>query len=273
MIRQNMPAPKRADDLGAAPVAVDADLEMDRARAELWQAIDEIALDLEPVGFTPSPPPAADVWSWIRSMTRIATIIDIGANSGDYAEFLDSFFRPKMIYAFEPLASCQAPLRELAGRLPHLEVMQLALADEAGEATFWENDYGPSSSLLHVSDLHKRAFPHTSSESRSTVRLARLDDVLDVARLERDILIKIDVQGVEDRVIRGGRAIFSAAAMVLIEMSFVPMYDRQPVFHDIHVLLDSCGLKLVGMKNQIVDAATGQPLFAHCFYGRTSVET
>jgi hypothetical protein len=102
--------------------------------------------------------------------------------------------------------------------------------------------------------------------------VARLDDVLDVNALKGDILIKIDVQGVEDRVIRGGRAIFSTAALVLVEMSFVHMYEQQPIFDEINDLLRECGLQLAGVKNQIEDPATGQPLFVHCFYRRVPTE-
>jgi FkbM family methyltransferase len=236
--------------------------------ADLWKDLDDIIVHAEPVRYSPQPAPTKDVWVWLRATARIGTVIDIGANTGDYAEFLDGFFKPRAIYAFEPLASCQPRLAALAEKIPHLRVFQVALAETEGEETFWENDYGPSSSLLHVSDMHKRAFPHTASESHSRVKLARLDDVLDVSSLDRDIFIKIDVQGVEDRVIRGGQAIFSAAEIVLIEMSFAAMYDSQPMFEEIHDLLFACGLRFVGMKNQTEDPETGQPLFVHCFYRR-----
>lgn len=209
-----------------------------------------------------------DIWTWIRTSTSVKTVIDIGANTGDYSEYFDSVFHPSAIYAFEPLASCQPRLRALAERLPALRVFQMALADTAGEETFFENAYGPASSLLPVSDVSKAAFPQTQQESATIVPVARLDDVLDVAALEREIFVKMDVQGVEDRVIRGGRAVFSAAQLVLVELSFVPMYDRQPLFEEVHELLVGCGLRLAGFKNQIDHPTTGQPLFAHCFYRR-----
>lgn len=212
--------------------------------------------------------PAWDVWTWIRRTSNIHTIIDIGANEGSYVAYLDEFFKPAAIHAFEPLASCQPKLAALRETIPQLTVHQVALADQAGQETFFENAYGPASSLRRVSDLSKNAFPETERESATTVPVARLDDVLDLDSLERDILIKIDVQGVEDRVIRGGRAIFSAATVVLVEMSFTEMYDGQPLFEEVHRLLEDCGLRLAGFKNQIDSVETGQPLFAHCFYRR-----
>ena len=101
-----------------------------------------------------------------------------------------------------------------------------------------------------------------------TVTVARLDDILPADSIEPDVMIKIDVQGAEDRVIRGGRAVFSRASIVLIEMSFVPFYEGQPLFEEVHRLLVDCGLRLAGIKNQINDPASGRPLFAHCLYHR-----
>jgi len=212
--------------------------------------------------------PAWDVWTWIQNTSNVRTVIDIGANTGSYGQHLNSLFKPTAIHAFEPLPSCQQKLAALSETIQHLTVHRLALADWPGEETFFENEYGPASSLLRVSDLSKSAFPETERESATTVSVARLDDVLDAASLEHDILIKIDVQGVEDRVIRGGRAVFSAAKLVLIEMSFTPMYEHQPLFEEVHGLLEDCGLRLAGFKNQIDSVETGQPLFAHCFYRR-----
>jgi FkbM family methyltransferase len=212
--------------------------------------------------------PTWDVWTWIRDTSNVKTVIDIGANTGSYVEYLNGFFKPAAIHAFEPQAACQPKLAALQATIPSLTVHQLALADEAGQETFYENEYGPASSLLHVSELSKQAFPETEHERATVVPVARLDDVLDAATLERDVLIKIDVQGVEDRVIRGGRDVFSAAKIVLIEMSFTPMYDSQPLFEEVHTLLEACGLRLAGFKNQIDSVETGQPLFAHCFYRR-----
>lgn len=208
------------------------------------------------------------IWGWLRETTHVRTYIDIGASTGLYVTYVNDLFRPAAIHAFEPLPEARATLAALGARIPGLVVHPLALADAPGERTFFENEYGPASSLLRVSGHAKRAFPTAQRERPTTVPVARLDDVLDPAALEPDILVKIDVQGAEDQVIRGGRAVFSAAKLVLVEMSFVPMYEGQPLFGEVHRLLEACGLALAGFKNQIVSAETGQPLFAHCFYRR-----
>ena len=212
--------------------------------------------------------PVWDIWDWLRATADVRTVVDIGANDGAYSEYLHGFFTPAVIHAIEPLPACQEKLRARQRRMPGLQIHDVALDERAGEATFFSNSYAPASSLLRLSRLSKQAFPETERESPTSVRLARLDDVLDADRLERDVLIKIDVQGVEDRVIRGGQRVFAAARFVLIEMSFVAMYEGQPLFDEVHALLAELGLRLAGFKDQIDDPETGQPLFAHCLYHR-----
>ncbi len=214
--------------------------------------------------------PTWDVWDWVAAQAQIRTIIDIGANDGEYGAYLHEFFAARTVHAFEPLASSRAKLDALRGRIPDLRVHTVALSDEVGQAIFHENAFGPASSLLQISDEARRAFPETESAVAVTVPLARLDDILSVDTLEPDIFIKIDVQGAEDRVIRGGQAVFSAASVVLIEMSFAPFYVGQPLFDDVHRQLTTCGLHFAGFKNQINDPSNGRPLFAHCLYLRQS---
>lgn len=213
-------------------------------------------------------PPIPDLWDWIQTTVDVRTIIDIGANDGAFATYLAEYFCPDAVHVFEPLAECVQVLETLRERIPNLTIHPMALDEYAGTGSFFRNAYSPASSLLPVGPASQRAFPDAETVAMDTVPLARLDDILPPESLERDILIKIDVQGAEDRVIRGGRAVFSAARYVLVEMSFVPMYEGQPLFEEVHRLLEGCGLRLAGFKNQIDEPRTGQPLFAHCLYHR-----
>jgi FkbM family methyltransferase len=248
--------------------------EVKTARRWVRSGLNRLGYDIRRLGREPSAAAdvaaASDVLGWLSTTQTIATVIDIGANTGDFGEFLSSILRPHRVYAFEPLPACLPALRAKARTLPGLTVFDVALSDQAGEATFFINSYHPSSSLLRVGEISREEFPHTAGETPIRVRLARLDDMLDVAKLERDIFIKIDVQGVEDRVIRGGGRVFGAASSVLVEMSFVPMYDGQPLFEEIHDLLVGLGLRFAGIRNQVSSTTTSQPLFAHCLYVRAT---
>jgi len=215
------------------------------------------------------PAPAPTVWDWMRETLGIRTVVDVGAHTGEFAEFLVDWFRPAVTYAFEPQPSCQAALRARSAALPNFHVFDVALSDRDGTATLFQNPYGPATSLRATTPLSAREFPQTAGSATPVeVRLARLDDVLEVAALPPEVLVKIDVQGVEDQVIRGGRTVLSRARCVVIEMSFVALYEGQPLFEEIHDLLVPLGYRFAGLRNHIDSLRSGQPLFAHCVYLR-----
>jgi hypothetical protein len=105
-------------------------------------------------------------------------------------------------------------------------------------------------------DLHKEMFPHANGHTIEKVTLRRLDDVVKELDIEENILIKIDVQGYEDRVIAGGRKIFSMAKTIIAETGFEELYTGQPLFDDIYNIMIQMGFSFKGswgpmMKNQI----------------------
>lgn len=208
-----------------------------------------------------------DMWTWLRSSGGIRTIVDIGANNGDFAEYLASYFDARRTLAIEPLPSLTAKIRDRSKTIRNLTVFECALADYDGRTTLFENAYAPASSLLQVSRLSMQEFPQTAGLQKEIgVEVHRLDDLIDPNELEESVLIKVDVQGLEDKVIRGGERTFRAAKFVLIEMSCVAMYDGQPLFEEVHELLAGMGFRFAGIKNQVDSPKTGQPLFMHCLY-------
>src|SRR5947207_1484013 len=126
-----------------------------RLRKLLQRRLRRYGYSLVPAAARGAGAPGWDVWSWIRDTSHIRTVIDIGANTGSYVAYLNELFAPTAIHAFEPQADCQPTLEALRATIPRLTIHQLALADEAGQQTFFQNEYGPASSLLRVSDLSK----------------------------------------------------------------------------------------------------------------------
>ena len=210
-----------------------------------------------------------ELWTWLRQTYSIKTVIDVGANDGKFARFLARNFNAEETYVFEPLTSYIPALESQSSSIPNLKIFNVALSDYQGNERFYQNSYSPSSSLLRVSDIHKKEFPHTAGETETIVKVSRLDDLVNKENLKQDIFIKIDAQGVEEKVIKGGEKVFSLAKCVLVEMSFVLMFEKQPLFEEVHLLLVDLGYRFAGIKNQII-SSEGQPLFAHCLYLRSS---
>ena len=181
----------------------------------------------------------------------VRTVIDVGANCGQFAHYIRGIFPQARIYCFEPLPGPFQELSSWAEQQGQGEVtaFNFALGNRAGMTEmFFHVDHSPSSSLLESTDLNAREFPQTKRKEKVFVKLAILDDVYHelTAELEDDILIKLDVQGYEDRVIRGGKNIFERAKCCIVEVSLDSLYFSQANFKDICLMLDDLQFRYAG---------------------------
>jgi hypothetical protein len=86
--------------------------------------------------------------------------------------------------------------------------------------------------------------------STTEVQLKRLDECVDVNSLPRPILLKVDVQGGELGVFQGCDQL-AEIDFIYVELSFVELYEGQPLFDDVSAYLISRGFVLVGVFNQV----------------------
>src|SRR5262245_58414070 len=82
------------------------------------------------------------------------TIIDIGANKGQFTVAARNLLRPSVVHSFEPLPDAAGALRRNCARYPEVRVYELALGAESGTATMHVNSHSQSSSLLPIGERH-----------------------------------------------------------------------------------------------------------------------
>lgn len=147
---------------------------------------------------------AAQKELWLKNI-GVKTILDIGANTGQFATSIHQIFPEAMLYSFEPLLNCYEELVTNLKDVSRFQAFNLALGDLSGEVEMYHNKYSPSSSLLNMKELHKDSFPWTQEVQIQKVNIVRLDDLADDLEIYSPMLIKLDVQGFEDKVISGGK--------------------------------------------------------------------
>lgn len=129
----------------------------------------------------------------------------------------------------------------------------MALGDVEGIAVMHHHvDHSPSSSLLSTTEHEMALFPQTARQSEVTVPVMTLDAALeeDFDKLDAGILIKLDVQGYEDRVLRGAAKLLDRAQSCLLEVDVDPLYEAQAAFKDLVMLLDQHGFRYAGNLDQ-----------------------
>ena len=202
---------------------------------------------------------------WIKNL-NIRTVLDVGANTGQFAAEIHAILPEAAIYSFEPLRDCYGLLVEKMSHVPKFRAFDFALGSEPSEIEMHRHEFTPSSSLLEMGELHKRAFPFTSKEALEKIAVKRLDDVASDLDLAENIMIKIDVQGFEDRVIAGGLKTIQTAKLLIVETSFESLYDDQPLFDTIYETLKRMGLAYHGNFGQLLNPIDGNILQADAIF-------
>jgi len=160
----------------------------------------------------------------------------------------------------------------VANRSSFVSAHNVALGEQEGEAEMFQHtDHSPSSSLLHSSRTSHSLYPFTKREALIKVHMAQLDKFLDESgiALHPGILIKLDVQGYEDRVIRGAQRTFASAKACISEVNFDNLFEGQCSFKDVWILLDRLGYRYSGNLNQTC-ADDGHMVFADAMFVRYS---
>jgi FkbM family methyltransferase len=206
---------------------------------------------------------------WIQS-ARIRTIVDVGANTGQFSSAMAALLPDASIYSFEPLPNCFAQLSRRLKKRDNFRGFMLALGDQAGEATLWRSSFSESSSLLTMTDLHKESFPWSAEHTPQTVRVDTLDAFLPELKLEARVFLKLDVQGFEGRVLRGAERVLTYVHYVLAETSFQPLYEGQDSFEEIFLFLGDHGFEYKGSLDQLSSPADGGILEADALFVRKS---
>lgn len=200
--------------------------------------------------------------------TQLHTVLDIGANKGQFALEAIKLFPEARVYSFEPLAHVYQELECRSRSFPQWSTHQVALGASDGSAQMYSNAFSPASSLLPLTSVAKDAFPHTREASSATVSVRTLDSWTATVKPDAPILIKLDVQGYEDRVVAGGPETFKRATALFMEVSFQPIYDGQLLFDDIHELVRGLGFRCAGIEGETHDPTTGRLLYGDALYIR-----
>lgn len=196
-------------------------------------------------------------------------VLDIGANTGQYGVTMRRLgYRGRMV-SFEPMNAAFARLAQTLAADPAWQARPHGLGDQHAEMTLNISENSISSSMLEMLPAHVEAAPGSRYVANQTVRVVPLDDLFPELRGDaRSIWMKLDVQGFEDRVLRGARESLGSVDVVQMELSFVPLYRDQQTFLATCRMLEECGFIMSGLEPGFFDQRTGVLLQADGIFVR-----
>lgn len=203
---------------------------------------------------------AAIEHEFVLKLIEPATLIDIGANVGQFSVVAKTLHPGLRIHAFEPMNNAADVLERVFDGVPDVQVYRMAIGTRSSRSVMHISGRADSSSLLPITASQEVAWPGTREVGREEVRVERADDILAGVDLPGPILIKIDVQGYELQVLEGLGHLLKQARYVYIEISFVELYEGQPLAHDVvaRLLEDGFALKWICTLNRKADGSPFQ---------------
>lgn len=183
---------------------------------------------------------------WLFRRLDISCVLDVGANTGQFATGLRHSGYTGRIVSFEPVSSVFAELKAGAADDPAWRVHRLAAGAENGEAEINVRP-GTMSSLLPSSDFGRDWSARLRESTTESVEVRRLDGLFDdaVAGLDEPrVFLKLDTQGFDLAAFTGLGSRTADVIALQSELSCVPIYDGMPTMTEQLTAYERAGFAL-----------------------------
>jgi FkbM family methyltransferase len=182
-----------------------------------------------------------------------ASVVDIGANRGQFTLFAAGLYPRARIFAFEPLPGPHAVLARIAAGHPRTQTFRAAIGPRVATARIHVMHPDDCSSLLAPTGRQTAIFPQTRLAGTLPVEVAPLHAFVGPDDLCAPTLLKLDVQGFELAALEGCASLLDRFAAVYVECSFVPLYADQPLADEVLAHLREQGFRLTGVYHVVHD--------------------
>jgi FkbM family methyltransferase len=193
---------------------------------------------------------------------REGVVVDIGANVGNYTTSVRKINPNLSIYAYEPHPITFKKLKE--NRLDLVNYFNYAVGVSAGVLELY--DYKSNDGSSHAS-LYKDVieYVHKKESLSHSVNVVTLDSIIKENNIEKVVLLKIDTEGNELNVLRGGENSLKEGKIDAIHFEFNEMnISSKTYFRDIWDLLPDFAFFRM-LPNGLVPIKNYSPLFCEIF--------
>lgn len=208
-----------------------------------------------------------DLWPLeLRRPAEPWTLVDVGANEGEFSSAVSRLVRLAGVHAFEPQPACHPILNQALNEIPNSRLHPVAVGDKKGEIELLCTSNSKLASVLEPSRDIAAGYEHGDFDVQRRVKvpLVRLDDAIPTGT--KVGLLKIDVQGYELPVLEGARETLRSTQALLMEVNYVTHYEKGAAFDDLHEAVRRHGFRTFGVSAPYV--GPDGPLWADALFVR-----
>lgn len=178
---------------------------------------------------------------------RVNVLFDVGANRGQSAVEYSRCFPDARIYCFEPVRSTFLKLRDRTSGMSHVQCHNVAFGAARGAARMMVDEKSELSFIVEDGD------PAAADVPLEDVRLETLDHFCDEEGLEHVDLLKVDTEGQDLEVLRGGARLLDEMriSVLQVEAGMSRTNNRHVAFETFREYLEPRRYALFGMYEQV----------------------
>lgn len=191
----------------------------------------------------------------------ITKVLDVGANTGQYAQELRKISFEGEIVSFEPISSVFEMLKKNMKNDPKSTAKNFALGDKNETKTINISKNLASSSFFNRAKHLEENAKQTEYVSEEKVEIKVLDSIYDTLCTSNDIVfLKLDTQGYEKNILNGATESLKKIKGIQIELALKPSYNDAPGYKEIFKIIEDAGFTLFSIEEGFEDHKTGQLL-------------
>lgn len=165
-------------------------------------------------------------------------VFDVGANVGNWTKELKKFSPSSTVYLFEPVPQTFEKLSQNLNQHQHVNLNQLALSDYKGTMEF---NFYPSNS--YFSSIYKTTLD--SNFQSLEVNTLTGDEFCDQNQIETIDILKIDVEGAENKVLNGFSRRIKEQKIKVIQFEYGPQnIESRFLLKDFYEMLEVNGYRI-----------------------------
>jgi FkbM family methyltransferase len=202
---------------------------------------------------------AVDIGRFRKDSKQVRIIFDVGANIGQTALSYLKNFPDAEIFSFEPISETFQQLRANVYGKSGVKCFNLAMGRESGSIQVQLQSCSLFNSLSNKGNY--------ATGRAEIVRVVSLDEFLEEKQIPHIDILKIDAEGFDLEVLKGGTKFLQSAKDVFlyIETTFRREDNDHTNFDEIHSFIYDYGFRFVGIYDQDYNSfAPPLPPLAYC---------
>ena len=189
----------------------------------------------------------------LNSLGNLNTIVDIGANNGQFTLAARDTYKKTKIISFEPLTKPSKKFKRFFAKDKNIVLYKYAIGSKISQSLIHVSKKNDSSSLLPIGSKQSSIFPGTNESHLEKIQISTLHQLIKKEDLISPVLVKIDVQGYELETLKGCVEYIPKFDIIIVECSFVELYEGQALADEVIKYLNKYSFKFEGIYNMYYD--------------------